>query len=73
VASSVPALIVHGDRDTAVSYDVARRAAVDRENGGHCDFHTVVGSDHGFDSREREDEAIAATVSWLDQQYGAPA
>lgn len=35
-----------------------------------CEFHTVVGSDHGVDSREREDEAIAVTVSWLSRQYG---
>ena len=37
------------------------------------EFHTVAGSDHGFGSREREDEdeAIAVTVSWLSRQYGS--
>lgn len=63
--SRVPALVVHGDRDSAVSYDIARAAAQARG----CDLHTVAGSDHGFDSREREDEAIAVTVSWLIDQY----
>jgi uncharacterized protein len=66
-ASRVPALVVHGDRDTYVSYDIARTAA-DRPG---CAFHTVAGSDHGFDSREREDEAIEATVGWLVRQHTA--
>jgi hypothetical protein len=48
----------------AVSYDIARAVAQTRG----CDFHTVAGSDHGFDSREREDEAIAVTISWLVQR-----
>lgn len=67
VSSRVPALVVHGDQDSAVPYDVARSAAESREE---CDFHAVVGSDHGFDSREREDEAIDVTVSWLSRQHG---
>lgn len=57
-----PALVVHGDQDSYVSYDIARDAAAARAN---CDFHTIVGSDHGFDSRERENEAITVTVDWL--------
>jgi len=63
-ASRVPALVVHGDRDTYVSYGIAR-AAADRPG---CVFHTVAGSDHGFDSRGREDEAIEASVGWLVRQ-----
>jgi alpha-beta hydrolase superfamily lysophospholipase len=62
LASRVPTLIVHGDRDTAVSYAVAADVARTRTD---TVLHTVVGSDHGFDSREREDEAIAVTVDWL--------
>ncbi|MET8764874.1 alpha/beta fold hydrolase [Lentzea sp. NPDC004782] len=62
VRDSRPALMVHGDQDSYVSYDIARDAAAARVN---CDFHTIVGSDHGFDSREREDEAIKVTVDWL--------
>lgn len=64
VSGTTPALVVHGDQDTYVSYEVARDAAAARAN---CEFHTVVGSDHGFDSREREDEAIDVTARWLDK------
>lgn len=70
IFNKTPALVVHGDRDTAVSYDIATAAVVDRRaTGTVTDFHTVVGSDHGFDSREREDEAIQVTVDWLTRQY----
>jgi len=66
VASTMPALVVHGDRDAAVSYDIARAVAAERAD---CDFHTVQGSDHGFDTREREDEAIQVTARWLSRRY----
>lgn len=68
-ASTMPSLVVHGDRDTAVSYEIARQAAAVRPG---CTFHTVTGSDHGFDSRDREDEAIAVTACWLTDQYRDP-
>jgi fermentation-respiration switch protein FrsA (DUF1100 family) len=67
IDSRMPALVVHGDRDSAVPYDVAQAAANARVS---CDFHTVHGSDHGFDSRAHEDEAIAVTVSWLREHGG---
>ena len=67
VDSRMPALVVHGDGDSAVPYDVAQAAANARVS---CDFHTVHGSDHGFDSRAHEDEAIAVTVSWLREHGG---
>lgn len=62
LASRVPSLIVHGDRDSAVSYDIAKDTA-----GRHfdCAFHTVAGSDHGFDGPEHENEAIETTAAWL--------
>lgn len=69
MASTVPALVVHGDRDGAVSYEIARSSAAERPN---CDFYTVAGSDHGFDTRAREDEAIATTVDWLTAGAAAP-
>ena len=62
VRDTRPALVVHGDHDSYVSYEVARDSAAARSR---CEFHTVVGSDHGFDSREREDEAIKVTTDWL--------
>ena len=69
VASSAPALVVHGDQDSYVSYDIARAAASGR---GSCAFHTVAGSDHGFDSREQEDEAIEVTVDSLLNEHPEP-
>ncbi|WP_017543817.1 alpha/beta hydrolase [Nocardiopsis prasina] len=62
-SSPIPSLVVHGDQDTYVSYDIARAAAFSRSN---TDFHTVKGSDHGFDSTEREDEAIRVSADWLE-------
>lgn len=66
VNSQVRALVVHGDRDTAVSYEVAADAVAKRQG---TQLHTVVGSDHGFDSRAREDEAITVTVDWLTGEH----
>lgn len=61
-ASAVPTLVVHGDQDSAISYEIARQAAAAKP---HTDFHTVRGSDHGFDTWERENEAVAVTAEWL--------
>jgi alpha-beta hydrolase superfamily lysophospholipase len=66
VESHVPALVIHGDRDSYVSYEVAKAAAADH---AAAEFHTVVGSDHGFDSPAREEEAIRVTVEWLTQRH----
>jgi pimeloyl-ACP methyl ester carboxylesterase len=60
--STVQSLVVHGDQDSYVSYEIARDAASRHPD---CVFHTVPGSDHGFDSREREDQAIQVTIDWL--------
>src|SRR5699024_8991351 len=62
-SSRVPSLVVHGDQDTYVSYGIAK-AAVSSRNG--ADFHTIRGSDHGFDSTERENEAIRVSTDWLE-------
>ncbi|MGH8903509.1 MAG: alpha/beta hydrolase family protein [Egibacteraceae bacterium] len=68
-ASSVPTLIVHGDADSYVSYDIARAAATAHRN---AQLHTMVGSDHGFDTPDREDEAICVTVKWLTHRCEVP-
>ncbi|WP_236787924.1 alpha/beta hydrolase [Amycolatopsis sp. GM8] len=67
LASAVPAIIVHGDRDSAVSYEIAQQAAEVKPNTEFC---TVSGSDHGFDTRAREDEAVQVTVNWLTTDEG---
>ena len=61
--SRVPVLPVHGDHYASVSYEISRAAATARSN---TTLHTVVGSDHAFDTREREDEVIAVSLAWLD-------
>ncbi|PWU43459.1 alpha/beta hydrolase [Micromonospora globispora] len=66
-ASRVPALIVHGDRDTSVSHDTSAAAATARPG---CQLHSVRGADHGFDTRPHEDEALDATVGWLIRRHG---
>lgn len=66
--STVPSLVVHGDHDSAVSYKIARDATRERSNSS---LYTIAGSDHGFNSRKREEEAIAVTADWLMIQYGA--
>lgn len=44
-AGGVPSLVVHGDRDSAVSYDIARQAAAATRG---CVFHRVAGSITGL-------------------------
>lgn len=70
LASDVPTLIVHGDQDNSVSYEIAWDAVAAKRD---ATLHTVAGSDHGFDTRRREDEAISATVDWLEAQQPRPA
>lgn len=62
VESSIPSLIIHGNRDTYVPYDVSSAACHEQKN---CRLYTIEGSDHGFDSREKEDKAITITIDWL--------
>lgn len=69
-ADRTPALVIHGDRDAAVSYSVARDASRERSS---TEFATIQGSGHGFDGREREDAAISRTVAWLMAQVPNPA
>lgn len=41
IGSTMPALVVHGELDTYVSYDIARAAAGERASRAPTDFHTV--------------------------------
>jgi len=66
VSSVLPALIVQGDPDTYVSYDIAREAAASRPA---CDLVTIEGSDHGFDGVENERRAREATVGWMAARF----
>lgn len=64
--SSVPSMIVHGDKDTYVSYSIAKEASQKHPN---CRMYTITNSDHGFDGRSNEDKAIQNTVDWLNILY----
>lgn len=64
--SQVPSLIIHGDADTYIPYSVSSYAA---KNHAACEMLTIEGSDHGFDTRAREDQAIEETVRWLNAFY----
>lgn len=63
-ASAVPLLIVHGDRDMSVSYDVSRRTAEGRPGSK---LLTITGADHGFGGAANVTAAIEATVDWIRQ------
>lgn len=67
-AAAPPALVIHGDRDGCVSFDIARRAA---ETVPGWEFHAIPGADHGLHSPAHEPEAIAVTVRWLRDGVGA--
>jgi len=62
INSTTPSIIIHGDMDSYVPYDVSRVAS---QRHPRCKLFTIEGSDHGFDSREKEDKAIEITTEWL--------
>ncbi|GAB2986180.1 alpha/beta hydrolase [Amycolatopsis acidiphila] len=65
LASDVPALVVHGDEDEHISYEVAREAAACR---GRTDWYPVAGDGHGF--RRTGSEVVEVTARWLVRQAG---
>ncbi|MFE4415421.1 alpha/beta hydrolase [Streptomyces sp. NPDC093064] len=65
---SPPTLVLHGDRDAHVSFDIARRAA---ETIPNWEFHAVSGAEHGFHTREHEAKAVAMTTGWLERAVAA--
>ncbi|MFD4193644.1 alpha/beta hydrolase family protein [Amycolatopsis thermoflava] len=60
LTSTVPALVLHGDADEHVPYEVARDAALARDHTTWC---TISGAGHGF--REAAGEVLDRTVDWL--------
>ncbi|MBD0738110.1 alpha/beta hydrolase [Streptomyces sp. CBMA29] len=61
-AGGPPALVLHGDRDDCVSFDIARDVAATLP---HWEFRPLPGAGHGFHSPEHESEAISVTARWL--------
>jgi alpha-beta hydrolase superfamily lysophospholipase len=62
VASRLPTLIIHGSADTRASHAIAVQAAATHPD---CRFHSILGTDHGFDAGPHEDEVLGLTVEWL--------
>ncbi|RSM74448.1 alpha/beta hydrolase [Amycolatopsis sp. WAC 01375] len=60
LASTMPALVVHGSGDEHVSHDIARETALARPA---TDWHSLAGAGHGFGSTARE--ALDVTARWL--------
>jgi len=60
LASTVPTLVVIGDKESVVSYEIARDVAAQRPS---CHLHTFTGADLDFGNQE--DEVVDAVLSWL--------
>jgi uncharacterized protein len=58
-ASKVPALIVHGDRDSYVSFEIAQEAARARAD---CSFHPIAGSSASSTTSPRSPTKTISTV-----------
>ena len=65
--ASLPTLIIHGDRDTYVSYAVSERVAT---VSTAVQLHTIHGSEHGFPEPEQEREARRHTTAHLVSSFG---
>lgn len=62
VASTPPALVLHGDADTHVSPEIAREAAARRPR---TDWLSVPGAEHGFLEPGSARLVVDTTVDWL--------
>jgi acetyl esterase/lipase len=66
---AIPQLIVHGDRDEAVSIDLARRYVDDaRAKGDAVDFVELPGAGH-FEHIDVTTAAWAAVIDWLEGNF----
>jgi pimeloyl-ACP methyl ester carboxylesterase len=73
VNSELPSIIIHGDQDDLVPYQVSASAASEKLN---CDLVTLQNTGHGLNSAEedipdqaKKTEAIEATINWLEDTY----
>jgi alpha/beta superfamily hydrolase len=64
IKSGINTLIIHGDKDTYVSYKISKEVS---ERSDKIELITIAGSDHGFDSKEKENHAIESTIKWLEE------
>ncbi|MCI8444246.1 MAG: alpha/beta hydrolase [Clostridia bacterium] len=59
---SIPTLVIHGNKDTYVSYDISKKYS---EVNQWCDFVTVNNSEHGFGRIEEKKYVIQTIIKWL--------
>ncbi|HFD31692.1 MAG TPA: alpha/beta hydrolase [Gammaproteobacteria bacterium] len=57
-----PIMILHGDKDTYVPYEVAKDCSESLDN---CTFKTIAGSEHGFGRIEDEEMVVNSTIAHL--------
>ena len=62
---SIPTLIIHGNKDTYVSYDISKKYS---EINDFCDFVTVDNSEHGFGRSEEGKYVIDTIINWLNKK-----
>lgn len=62
LAAPQPALVIHGDADSHVSFEIARETALRRPNTG---WHPIPGAGHGFASPGAADDLVETTANWL--------
>lgn len=60
----VPVLLIHGDVDRYVSYDISGECAGLIKK---CDFITVSGADYGFENPQDEKIVINVVKRWVDE------
>lgn len=60
----VPILMIHGDQDSYVPYEITREYSTRPK---HCEFLTVPGSDHGFPKASDRALVFQKILSWISQ------
>ena len=58
----VPVLMIHGDSDHYVSYDISKKYSANLKT---CDFVTISGADHGFDNPKDELMVVNIIKNWI--------
>ena len=64
LATSTPALVIHGDADLHISHDIARDVAARRPS---TDWRSIPGAGHGFLAPAAAKEVVETTAEWLER------
>lgn len=58
----IPILILHGDKDKYVSYDISKKYS---DGINKCEFYTLNGADHGFEKKDEQKKVLQIITKWL--------